>query len=73
MLVLKQRLKNHANLPNTGLPMEDSFLGCLWLAGKGKADLCVAGHIDDVLACLSVVNIHFNGPDPNTRSGPPDH
>ncbi len=30
-------------------------------------------HADEVINCLRTVNTHFNGPDPNSRSGHADH
>lgn len=69
----KERLASHANLPGTDLPIEGSFVGGLWLFSQNKAELRFGAHSDDVIRCLRVVNAHFNGPDPNTRSGPADH
>jgi len=42
----------------------------LWLTDrqKNRPNLAL---IDDVVSCLLVLNIHFNGPDPNTRNGGP--
>lgn len=69
----KRRMASHANLPGTGLPIESSFVGGLWLADGNKGDFNFSAHAEDVVNCLRVVNTHFNGPDPNTRSGPADH
>ena len=66
----KQRLENHANLDRTGLPIESSLLGVLWLVKKGEVDLDIADLVADILDCLQVVNKEANGPDPDTRAGP---
>jgi len=66
----KRRLENHANLPDTGLPIADSFAGSLWLADRGEADLSFVDHAADVLACLQAVNTAVNGPDPASTVGP---
>jgi len=68
-----RRLAGHSNLPGTGLPIEDSFLGGLWLFDQKNAEPRFKAHADDVIACLRVVNTRFNGPDPDTRTSPPDH
>lgn len=69
----KRSLASHANLPGTGLPIEGSFVGGLWLLGQNKAEPRFTQHADEIVDCLRAVNCHFNGPDPNSRSGPPDH
>ena len=67
------RLRNHANLPGTNLPITDSFLGGLWLFHRQEGALSLAAHTDDIITCLRAVNTHFNGPDPDNRSGRADH
>jgi len=69
----RQRLAGHANLPGTDLPIEGSFVGGLWLFDKNKAELAFEPHSEDIVSCLRAVNTHFNGADPDTRSGPADH
>jgi len=68
----KRKLAGHSDLPGTDQPTEHSFLGGLWLFDQKKTELGFKAHADDVIRCLRVVNTHFNGPDPDTRSSPPD-
>lgn len=68
----KERLENHANLL-TGQSeerlREESLSYQLWVADwqRTPPNLTL---LDDVVRCLGVFNLHFNGPDPNTRTGP---
>jgi hypothetical protein len=66
----KKRLWNHANLPENGLPIEESLVGSLWLAEKDRGELRFLSHTEDVLECLNAVNLAKNGPDPAYRRGP---
>jgi hypothetical protein len=69
----KRALSSHANLPGTDLPIEGSFVGGLWLIAQKNAEPRFMHHADEIINCLRTVNTHFNGPDPNSRSGRPDH
>ena len=69
----KRSLASHANLPGTDLPIEGSFVGGLWLLEQNKAEPRFTQHADEVIDCLRTVNTHFNGSDPDSRSGPADH
>jgi hypothetical protein len=69
--IAKDRLWNHANLPETGLPIEESLVGCLFLANKGHRELSFQRDTEDVLDCLKIVNLEMNGPNPNEAFGPP--
>ncbi len=55
------------------MPIEGSFVGGLWLLAQKSAEPRFMQHADEIINCLRTVNTHFNGPDPNTRSGRPDH
>lgn len=68
-----QSLANHSNLPDPSLPIEKSFLGCLWLSDKNEFDLAFETHVEDILHCLNIANNYYNGPNPNDREGPADH
>lgn len=72
------KLQNHANLPGTRLPIEESFLGHLWLADKNGTALNIEQLTEDIIQCLMIVNFHFNGSNPNEaipdpRTDAPDH
>ena len=54
------RLANHANLGDR-LPMEESLLGALWIASKGRTVPDIGPLVDDVISCLEVVNQELNG------------
>ena len=69
----KRSLASHANLPGTDLPIEGSFVGGLWLLTQKNVEPRFMQHADEIIYCLRTVNTHFNGPDPNSRSGCPDH
>jgi hypothetical protein len=69
----KRSLASHANLPGTDLPIEGSFVGSLWLLTQKNDEPRFMLHADEIINCLRTVNTHFNGPDPNSRSGRPDH
>jgi hypothetical protein len=69
----KRALASHANLPGTDLRIEGSFVGGLWLIVQKNAEPRFMHHADEIINCLRTVNTHFNGPDPNSRSGRPDH
>ncbi|GAA5511211.1 hypothetical protein [Novipirellula caenicola] len=69
----KRSLASHANLPETDLPIEGSFVGGLWLIAQKNADPRFMQHADEIINCLRTVNTHFNGPDPTSRSGRSDH
>ncbi|WP_345689683.1 hypothetical protein, partial [Novipirellula caenicola] len=45
----------------------------LWLIAQKNADPRFMQHADEIINCLRTVNTHFNGPDPTSRSGCPDH
>jgi hypothetical protein len=68
-----RKLANHACLPNTTLPIEESLVGSLWLVDKRSESPSWEKHTDDVLECLRTANFFFNGPDPNSRNGRADH
>jgi hypothetical protein len=59
------RLVNHANLPGGELPMEESLLGALWIASQGRPPPDIDPLVNDVIACLEVVNRELNGPIPS--------
>ena len=63
----RNRLANHANLMDGDI--NESLLGQLWAAERNQ-ELPRLEMIDDVINCLKVLNTHFNGLDPDTRSGP---
>jgi hypothetical protein len=69
----KRSFASHANLPGTDLPIEGSFVGGLWLVAQKNAEPRFMQHADEIINCLQTVNTYFNGPDPNSRSGRPDH
>lgn len=69
----KRSLASHANLPITELPIEGSFVGGLWLLTQKNTEPRFIQHADEIINCLRTVNTHFNGPEPNTRIGRPDH
>jgi hypothetical protein len=66
----KNRLWNHANLPEHGLPIEESLVGSLWLAHNDRGALRFLCLTEDVLECLNTVNLAKNGPNPADRCGP---
>ncbi len=55
------------------MPIEDSFVGCLWLSDKNGEGVDFDRHVEDIMSCLRVANIFFNGDNPDERSGPADH
>jgi hypothetical protein len=67
----KKRLWNHSNLPENGLPIEESLVGSLWLADQDRSELRFLCHAEDVLDCLNAVNLAKNGSNPAERCGPP--
>jgi hypothetical protein len=68
-----RKLANHAGLPmreGEESLREKSLSNSIWLSEKQKTVPNLVLQLNDVLDCLQVLNLHFNGPDPNTRSGP---
>jgi len=67
-----QRLKNHANLPNSG-PDNESYGLALWHASRGEPSLELMPLFNDVMECLECVNLGLNEEQPSQSSSSPKY
>jgi hypothetical protein len=66
------KLWNHANLPEKGLTREASFIFNAWQTGQRRLPADFQPLYDDILSCLTTVNLALNGPVPS-ESTQSDH
>lgn len=59
-----RRLRNHANLPNSG-PDDESLGFALWRASRGQPQTEFVALFEDVIECLECVNLALNGETPS--------